>query len=277
MPPKPSYSARGFACVSQQADWRRWAGQQARLYMDTLQHQARVERSLRILAQRRADAQRRAGDSASAQARARSESIGHMEREMGLQWEIARWAAAMGLEDTAFRALRAIESLRSGIGLLAEEIRAAPYDDALTQVRRWRDALDARADLLQALRAPSSDLERLHHARVRALEDEARILVQMGRQPDAERALAQAARLRYEPPPRGTPSGVRDRVRQAIAGEVRDAERIAPLAVTEAMGGAGSRRYIVEFQAPSDRGAAIVDALIDEVMRRLGDALRAQR
>lgn len=270
MPPNTPDSSRRFTQNMPDSHWRQWAAQQAQLYLNTLQHHARVERHLRLLDQQRAA---RPDAPASQRVRAQQDQIGHLQREIGLQSEIARWGTALGLEETALRALRAIASLRDRIALLSEEIRAAPFDDALARLRAWNDALSARADLLRALQAPASDLQRLQAARVQALQAEASLLRDSGRLPDAERALAAAARLNTQTTDHPRASPIQEPVRRAIGGDLRHPERVSPLAVSEAT----TRRYIVEFQAPSDRGAAIVDALIDEVMRRLGDTLRAQR
>jgi hypothetical protein len=242
-----------------------------------LRSQARMERHQRIIAESRASYQRRGGATATSAAQTQQHAIGHMEREIGVQREIARWGSAMGLEETVLKALRSISWLQDRIALLGQEIRRAPYEDAVSGIRDWQDALAARMDLLESMRAPASDVQRLLWARVRALEAEAGILRQMGQYAGAERALARASRLRMDERQDSREPALERRIQQVIGGDPRGSENVAPLAVSQSAQSGGARRYVVEFQAPSDRGGAIVDALIDEVMRRLGTTLRAQR
>jgi len=260
---------------------QRWLEEQARLLLQQLEAQVRSERHLQMMAQGYARYQARSGAVPSERAATLQQQIAAMGRQADVQARIAQTAANLGLEETAYRALRAVAELRQGIGLLAAEVQQAPWEEALERVRAWDDQLAARTELLKALAAPESDVDRLLVSRIQALQQEAQLLQSIGDYASADRALAKAAGLSKGYGQRGGGDAVEERVRQVIGGDARTGERLTPLALARVQSGEeagpGMRRYVVEFQAPADGGNAVADALIEEIMNRLADVLRSRR
>jgi len=264
-----------------ETETQRWLAEQARLLLQQLEAQVRSERHLQTMAQGYGRYQARSGAMPTDRAATLQQQVAAMSREANLQTQVAQTAANLGLEETAYRALRAVAELRQGIGLLASEVERAPWEEALERLRAWDDQLTARTELLEALAAPESDVDRLLVARIQALQQEAQLLRSMGDYASADRALARAAGLTRGYAQRGAGDAVDERVRQVIGGDARTGERITPLGLARVQSageaGSGLRRYVVEFQAPADGGSAMADAVIEEIMGRLAEVLRSRR
>ncbi len=271
-------------------DSRGDAVRQSRLLYESLQAQLRAERHLRLLHERQAAYLRQVGASRGARASEQREALRSVRREADLQGRVARSAWQLGLEETAYRALRSLAQLEDRFDLLSRDLARSPRLDALESARAWEDRLAGRIDLLRALKAPEADILRLTEERVGALQREAVALRSLGEHAKADRALAAAARLAGAAEGGRESDGVDERVRRIIGVAPRNPEAVAPLAVARAqvMEGAGrvsvredeaggERRFVVEFRAPKDAGNALADAIVSEVMARLGEVLRSAR
>lgn len=233
----------------------------------------------------------RAGAPRGSQAYARSGAAAALGRESGLEAQLAASAGQLGRGDLAGRAARSSRDLSLRMQAAQREIAEGPMRDALDQARAWGEQLGARIELLGALRAPEEDILRLTRQRVAALEQEAQALRALGLMPQAERASARALRLGGATSHGGgSGDALGRRVREALGQEPRNADRVTPLSVARAESVAGAagvglreesagldRRLIVELRAPRDLGNAAVDALVNEVMTRVVDALRCRR
>ncbi len=266
------------------------AARQSRLLYESLQSQLRAERHLRLLHERRGAYMREAGASHQARAAQGRQELRSIEREANLQGRVAQSAWRLGLEETAYRALHSVAQLERRFAALSEDIARSPYLDALETARAWDDRLAGRIALLRALEAPEEDVLRLTEQRVGALEREAQALRALGEHAKADRALALAARLAGTTERKRETDALDERVRRIIGVEPRHPEAVAPLAVARVqdLGGSGrvsvreddsggERRFVVEFRAPKDAGNALADAIVSEVMARLGEVLRSAR
>jgi hypothetical protein len=234
---------------------------------------------------------RRAGAPRTSQGYARSGMAAALGHESALESQLAVSAGQLGRYDLAGRAARNSQGLADRMRATERAAAEGPLRDMLDQARAWGEQLGARIAVLDALRAPEEDILRLTRQRVAALQQEAEALRALGLAPQAERATARALRLAGAEAPRGRRADAIDRrVREVLGSDPRNAERVTPLAVARAerMGAAADvgvreesvgldRRLVVELRAPRDLGNAAVDALVNEVMTRVVDALRCRR
>jgi hypothetical protein len=264
----------------------------ARSEYQWLRQQLELAREMRMSLELQARSLRLAGAPNSERSGLERSVVQALGREAGIQSRLAGSAEALGRPSEAARASRASEGLQTRMHALEADIADGPLRDVLNQARNWEDQLGARLELLSALRAPEEDVLRLSGERIEALQRESDALRALGLTAKADRVDAQALRLaagagrtreREEDP-------LDRRLREVIGADPRNADRVTPLAVARAEAASANmpvdvredsagmdRRVVVELRAPRDLGNAALDAMVNEVVTRVVDALRSHR